>query len=145
MSIELPQTEKRKKLISNLYVTLAIVAVLAIVGLFIGLIIWVAQNWATEVEVIRDIFIIALAIESCLFGIVLIFLLISLIRLINMIEFEIKPILEQTNETVSTLRGTTTFVSQKVVKPVVKATGYLAGFKRGVTVLFGNRRRNLPD
>ena len=145
MSVELPQTEKRKKLISNLYVTLAVVAVLAIVGLFIGLIVWVAQNWATEVEVIRDIFIIALAIESCLFGIVLIFLLISLIRLINMIEFEIKPILEQTNETVSTLRGTTTFVSQKVVKPVAKATGYLVGFKRGVTVLLGNSRRNLPD
>jgi len=145
MSIELPQTEKRKKLISNLYVTLAVVAVLAIVGLFIGLIVWVAQNWATEVEVIRDIFIIALAIESCLFGIVLIFLLISLIRLINMIEFEIKPILEQTNETVSTLRGTTTFVSQKVVKPVAKATGYLVGFKRGVAVLLGNPRRNLPD
>jgi hypothetical protein len=145
MNVELPQTEKRKKLISNLYVALAIIALLAIIGLFIGLIIWIAQNWATEVEVIRDIFIIALAIESCLFGIVLIFLLISLIRLINMIEFEIKPILEQTNETVSTLRGTTTFVSQKVVKPVAKATGYLAGFKRGVTVLFGNPRRNLPD
>jgi hypothetical protein len=145
MNVELPQTEKRKKLISNLYVALAIIALLAIIGLFIGLIIWIAQNWATEVEVIRDIFIIALAIESCLFGIVLIFLLISLIRLINMIEFEIKPILEQTNETVSTLRGTTTFVSQKVVKPVAKATGYLVGFKRGVTVLFGNPRRNLPD
>jgi hypothetical protein len=144
MSNELSQ-EKRQKLVSNLYIILAVVAIVAIAGFFIGLTVWAASNWAAEIEVIRDIFIIALAIESCLFGIVLIFLLISLIRLINLIEFEIKPILEQTSETVNTLRGTTTFVSQKIVKPMSKATGYLAGLKKGAAVLFGNPRKNLPD
>jgi hypothetical protein len=145
MSNDLPHTERRNKLVSNLYIVLAIIAIVAIAGLFIGVTIWAASNWPAEIEVIRDIFIIALAIESCLFGIVLIFLLISLIRLINMIEFEIKPILEQTNETVSNLRGVTTFVSQKVVRPVAKATGYIAGLKRGAAALFGNPRKNLPD
>ena len=144
MSNDLP-IERRSKLVSNLYIILAVVAIVAIVGLFVGLTIWAANNWATEIEVIRDIFIIALAIESCLFGIVLIFLLISLIRLINMIEFEIKPILEQTNETIGNLRGATTFVNQKVVQPVAKVTGYVAGLKRGAAVLFGNPRKNLPD
>jgi hypothetical protein len=143
MSNELSQIEKRQKLISTLYIILAVVAIVAIAGFFIGVTVWAASNWAVEIEVIRDIFIIALAIESCLFGIVLIFLLISLIRLINLVEFEIKPILEQTNETVRTLRGTTTFVSEKVVKPVTKASGYIAGLKRGAAVLFGNPRKNL--
>jgi hypothetical protein len=143
MSNELLRNEKRQKLVSNLYIVLAVVAVVAIVGFFIGVTIWAASNWPAEIEVIRDIFIIALAIESCLFGIVLIFLLISLIRLINLVEYEIKPILEQTNETVSTLRGTTKFVSEKVVKPVAKASGYLAGIKRGAAVLFGNPRKHL--
>jgi hypothetical protein len=116
-----------------------------IAGLFIWLIIWLAQNYAPQISAIRDVFIIALALESCLFGIVLLMMLIMIIRLVNMLEFEIKPILEQTNETVSTVRGTTAFVSKNVVQPVTLAAGYVAGVRRGLSVLFGDARRNLPD
>ena len=72
-------------------------------------------------------------------------LLLMIIRLINMLEFEIKPILEKTNETLGTVRGTTTFVSDHVVTPVTKATSYVASFRSGLRTLFGDPRRNLPD
>jgi hypothetical protein len=60
-----------------------------------------------------------------------------------MLEFEIKPILHKTNETLGTLRGTSIFVSRNVVGPVTTASSYLAGFRRGIATLFGNPRRNL--
>ena len=95
-------------------------------------------------EAVRDILLIVLAIESCLFGIVLLFMLLMIVRLVNMLEFEIKPILEKTNETVGTIRGTTTFVSQNVVKPVNEVRVQMAGIRRALKTLFGNPRNNLP-
>lgn len=146
MSIEVPTQEQPKKsLVPTLYIVLGVVAIIAITAVLIWLVIYLAQTQPANIATIRDIFIIALALETCFFGIVLLILLIMVIRLVNMLEFEIKPILEQTNETVRTVRGATTFVSKNVVKPVAKAGGYLAGFRRGMKVLLGNPRNNLPD
>jgi hypothetical protein len=139
------QTNDRKPLVPTLYIILGVVAALVVAALFIWLIVWLAQNYAPQIAAVRDVFIIALALESCLFGIVLLMMLVMVIRLVNMLEFEIKPILEQTNETVSTVRGTTAFVSKNVVQPVTVAAGYVAGVRRGLSVLFGDARRNLPD
>lgn len=145
-SIELPDTQQpQKRLIPTLYVILGVILLLALAGLFIWGMIWLAQNQADNIEAVRDIFIIALAMESCLFGIVLIMMLIMIVRLVNMLEFEIKPILEKTNETVGMVRGTSAFVSQNVVKPVTKASSYAAGVRRGFQALFGNPKKNLRD
>jgi hypothetical protein len=137
---------EQKKLISikPLYIVLAVILAL---GLLIGSvwgIIWLARTQAATVEAVRDILLIVLAIESCLFGIVLLLMLLMIVRLVNMLEFEIKPILEKTNETVGTIRGTTTFVSQNVVKPVNEARVQMAGIRRALKTLFGNPRNNLP-
>jgi hypothetical protein len=47
-----------------------------------------------------------------------------------LLQNEIKPILQTTNETVNTLRGTTIFLSNNLVEPVIKLNEYLAGLKR---------------
>jgi hypothetical protein len=47
-----------------------------------------------------------------------------------MLEFEIKPILENTNEAVRTVRGTADFMSNRLVSPVIKASGYASGVAR---------------
>jgi hypothetical protein len=47
------------------------------------------------------------------------------------------PILYSTQETLGTIRGTTTFVSDRVVQPVVKVSSYTAGVRQAVSVLFG--------
>ena len=142
--IELSQPEKRP-FIRPLYVILGVVGTLVISGLFIWLFIWLAQTGPGTIEAIRDLFIIFLALESCLFGIVLMILLVMVIRLVNVLEFEIKPILNKTNETVGTIRGTTMFVSDNVVKPVTRISSQAAGVTRALRVLFGNPRRNLED
>jgi hypothetical protein len=79
---------------------------------------------------IRDIFIIFMAFESLVIGAALIILVIQVASLINLLQNEVKPILDATNETVNTLRGTTTFLSQNLVEPVIKLNSYLAGLRR---------------
>jgi hypothetical protein len=131
--------------IQTRYLILGGVVALILLVLFVVFVLWAADNFAPELEAMRDIFIIALAVESCLFGVILVIMLMMLVRLVNMLEYEIKPILEKTNETVGMVRGTTTFVGQNVVRPVTKASAYLAGVRRGLRVLFGDPSRNLPD
>ena len=81
-----------------------------------------------KTEQIRDIFIIFMALESLLIGLVLVILMVQLARLINLLQNEIGPILDSINQTISHLGGTTTFLSNNVVEPVIKANEYIAGF-----------------
>ncbi len=146
ITTELPAVqEKRNPLVSRIAVVLGVVAALALMGLIIWGVIALANNFAPQIEAIRDILIIGLALMSCVFAIVLLLLLVMVIRLVNMLEFEIKPILEKTNETIGMVRGTTTFVSENVVKPVTKANSYAVATRRAMKTLFGNPRKNLPD
>jgi hypothetical protein len=88
---------------------------------------------------IRDIFIIFMALESLVIGVALLVLIIQVASLINLLQNEVKPILETTIETVSTLRGTTAFLSENLVEPVIKLNTYLAGLQR-VIELIGLKR-----
>jgi hypothetical protein len=136
-------TRGRSLLIPTVYIVVGVVVLLGISALFIALLVYLANNYADTILVVRDIFIIALGLMSCFSGIVLILLLINVIRLINMLEFELKPILLKTNDTLGTIRGTTVFMSENVVRPMTKASSYVAGVRRGVATLFGDPRRNL--
>jgi hypothetical protein len=138
-------TPERQELIPRAYIVVGVVVAVVLAVLFILGVVWLARTQGTTMEALRDIMIIALALESCVLGIILMFLLVMLIRLVNMLEFEIKPILEKTNETLGTVRGTTTFMSENVVRPIARASGYVTGVRRGIQTLFGDPRRNLPD
>lgn len=135
----------QQELIPRLYVAIGIIVALVMAVLFILVVIWLARSYPATIEALRDMMIIALALVSCIFGITLMLLFVMVVRLLNMLEFEIKPILEKTNETLGTVQGTTTFVSQNVVQPVTKASSYVAGVRRGISVLFGDPKKNLPD
>jgi hypothetical protein len=93
-----------------------------------------------QVTLIRDIFIIFLALQSLLTGLVLAVLLVQVTRLINLLQNEIKPLLDSTNETVNTLRGTTAFLSSNLVEPVIKLNEYLAGFTQLLQVIGVGRK-----
>ncbi len=136
------QPDSRKEpLIPIGYVIAGVIVTLVFSVLFGVLLVYLANNYADTILAVRDIFIIALGLMSCLSGIVLTLLLIAVIRLVNMLEFELKPILMKTNDTLGTIRGTTVFMSENVVRPMTTASSYVAGLRRGVTTLFGNPRR----
>lgn len=122
------------------------------IGIVLGLIVFISLLAAavylllqpsTPTEKIRDIFIIFMAFESGILGLALIILIVQLAKLINLLQNEVKPILDSTTETVSTLRGTSIFLSDNLVQPVVKLNSYLAGIRRAVELLnLGRGRRS---
>ena len=126
------ETDQRKIMI------IAIVFVIVILG---GIIAAVAGllNPNTPTERIRDIFIIFMAFESLVIGAALVILILQISTLINLLQNEIKPILDATNETVHNLRGTTAFLSENMAEPVIKLNASLAGLQR-VLEIFGIKK-----
>jgi hypothetical protein len=87
------------------------------------------------VAFVRDLAIILLAIESLVIGVVLIVLIWEVRNLAKLLREEIKPIIESADETVRTMRGTTTFMSETLVKPVVRASGFASGVAQALRIL----------
>lgn len=90
---------------------------------------------------VRDIAIVILAVESIVIGVLLIFLVIQVQSLIKLLREEVKPIFDSANETVSTVRGTTTFISDTVVSPLVRIISYVSAVRKAIQVLTGRRSK----
>lgn len=130
---------------SKRYVIYIIAAVLLLgitAALFFAIVAMI-QN-PDQTETIRDIVIIFMAIEMLLIGLTMVVLLIQLARLTTLIQTEIRPILDSTNDTVSTLRGTTRFLSNNLVRPVIKANSAAAAIQQ-VLRLIGIGRSGAED
>ncbi len=118
-------SEARQRLI----IVGAVIGALVVVALAALAIIGLVRN-PIATQTIRDIFIIVMALESLVIGAALIVLIVQIAQLTNLLQHEIKPILESTNETISTVRGTTAFLSENLVEPVVKLNSYVAAMQR---------------
>ncbi len=103
---------------------------LVILLILVGGIFFLSTTSLDTTSRVRDIFIILMALESLVIGLAMIILVVQLATLINLLQNEIKPILNSTNETVNTLKGTASFLSDNLVEPVIKLNEYLAGLKR---------------
>ncbi|MDX2140434.1 MAG: hypothetical protein SF123_20290 [Chloroflexota bacterium] len=114
-------------------IIIAAVMVLVIVGIIlIGVLLALGsrgtiEQFASWVQVIRDLFIIFLALQGVFIIIALTVLILQVARLINLLQNEVQPILKNTQETVKTATGTVQFVSENVTSPLVKISGFLAG------------------
>jgi hypothetical protein len=117
-------------------VSLAAVVLLAAV---IWAVIAMVNNPA-QTETIRDIFIVFMALEALVIGVALIVLVVQVALLTNLLRNEVKPILDSTQETARTLRGTATFISQNVVDPVIKVHASVAAVKSALDLLRPNHR-----
>jgi len=127
-----PSTNNKKKAGKTwLFILIAIV----LLAITITLVVFLAKSEPSATGQIRDIFIILMALESLVIGIALVILVIQLAILTNLIQNEVKPILDSTNETVNTLKGTTKFLSNNMVEPVIKLNEYLAGLKKVLEIL----------
>jgi ABC-type dipeptide/oligopeptide/nickel transport system permease component len=124
------EAERRQRTIVITAVVLLVVLIAGIVAAIIGLL---QPN--TPTDKIRDIFIIFMALESLLIGVALIVLIVQFASLINLLQNEVRPILDATNETVNHLRGTAEFLGENVVEPIIKLNGYLAGMQRMLELL----------
>ena len=79
---------------------------------------------------IRDIAVILLAIVSLVMALSLLLMVLAVTRLAGTIQQEIQPLLRSLIETSNTVKGTTQFVSDAVVRPTAKAAGKTIGVVR---------------
>lgn len=117
----------------TLFLIGGIAAFLVLVAAAIGAAVLLVSN-PDQTETLRDVFIIFMALEFLVIGLAMIILIVQLARLTALIQNEVQPILESTNETVKTLRGTTSFLSKNLVEPVVKANSSVAAIRRALDV-----------
>jgi len=107
-----------------------IIGGIVILAILIAAIVLLATSSLETTGKVRDIFIIFMALESLVIGVALVILIVQLATLINLLQNEIRPIIKSTNETVNTLRGTVTFISDNLTQPVIQLSAYLAGIKQ---------------
>ncbi len=136
----LPQAETAGPKTSTTRVWLFVILALVLLGLLVFGIVMLAMAPEGTTARVRDIFIIFMALESLILGVGLIILIVQLATLINLLQNEIKPILDSTNQTVNNLKGTTQFLSNNLVEPVMKLNEYLAGLKKLFEIIRPDRR-----
>jgi hypothetical protein len=100
----------------------------------------------------RDMSIIVIALETLVLMLLVLFVIVLLVVMVIMTYDRVIPLLEQMNrtmntvgDTVQTVRGTTTFVSEKLVSPVIEVSSYAAGVARilkGIIDLLPRRSGN---
>ena len=93
--------------------------------------------------VLRDIFIIFLGLGAFIVILLLIalvvitaYLVLKVNDLIQLLDREIKPVLVKVQESAVTLRGTTSFLSENAVKPVINTASTLSAAQTVIKTLF---------
>lgn len=119
-----------------------IITAVVVILIFGGLGVWLFLN-PPVAAVLRDIFIIFLGLGAFLVILLLIalvvvtvYLVLKINDLIGMLNREIKPMLAQVQSTLHTARGTTAFLSEQAVKPVITTASAVAGVRAVFRTLF---------
>jgi len=99
-----------------------------------------ANQTAPRIQIIRDIVIIILALQGIVIVVALAVLILQVARLINLLQNEVIPILENTKDTLNAAKGTVEFVSDNVTEPLVRASAFTAGLRVLITEMGGIRR-----
>lgn len=130
-----PAVARRQKMIITALIAGGIIFILLII-----LIVFFLLQPGVPTEAIKNVFIIFLAVEMFIVGIAVVVLTVQVATLINLLQNEVRPMLQSTNETINNLRGTTEFLSENLVEPVMQLNEYLASLKR-VLELMGLKQK----
>jgi ABC-type protease/lipase transport system fused ATPase/permease subunit len=126
-SIDAEQQMRRRMTLIG--IGIAVIAILILLGFAF----MIAAGIIAEV---RDIVIILLAVESLIIGGVTLFLLYQIIMLLTLIREELMPLIQSAQDTVNSARGTTVYVSRKIIVPSAKAATTVARLQTMARVLF---------
>jgi hypothetical protein len=108
----------------------------------IGYVMYKSYDWAAASSTpgtvrVRDIAIIVMALETLLVMLLVLIIVVLVTVVIVLIYDRVIPVLEQLNrainalaDAVHTARGTTSFVSERLVHPVIEVSSYAAGVAR---------------
>jgi MFS family permease len=109
----------------------ALIGLILLVFLVAVLLATAGNEWAVAVQVVRD----------------MVFTLLALVGILVIVAFailEVKPVLENAQDTMRTAQVTIQFVSDNVAEPIIKASGFVAGISLIIREIFGIRRALQP-
>ncbi len=123
-----PEEQAQEDKRTQLYVIGGAVLLLVIIVAAVVLM----ASFPAATEIVRDIAIVFVAVQTFLIGVAVIVLAVQVQLLVKVLREEIQPLLRSVNDTASTVRGTTEFVSDSMVSPIIKVAGFTAGVRRVV-------------
>lgn len=95
---------------------------------------------APRIQIIRDTLVIVIVLEFIVIVGAVAILFLQVARLVLLLRTEVKPVLENAQETVNTAKGTVEFVGNNVTEPVVKVGAFMAGANVFIREVGGIRR-----
>lgn len=100
-----------------------------IVVIFIGALVLALTNpdAVSIVQIIRDVFIIVLALQGILISIAFVVFVIQVARFINLLKTEFRIILDNMQATVKEAQTTAEFVSANAIGPLIRISTFFAG------------------
>lgn len=126
----------KRPIIIGIIVALVIIIGSAVIG-------WLLFSNPETAAVLRDIFIIFLGLGIFLIILLLIVLVVITVYLVLKVndlvklgDREIKPMLTKLQDTLNTVRGTTTFISDHAVQPVITTVSTVSAVKAIFRALF---------
>jgi hypothetical protein len=128
-----PMDPRAKKMIVIVSIAVVVIVALLVVAGFS------LYSRPQATSFLRDVAVIILAFETLVVIFFLGVMTVLLIYVILTLEREIKPVLDATSETVYTVRGTTTFVSDTVVSPIMEVASIVGAVKGAAKAIAGLR------
>lgn len=116
-------------------VVIIILLIIAILGAFAD-----SAGVANFFSILRDFFIVVLALQGILISVALVILVSQLATMISLFSNMAEPIYEELEETVTTVKGTAQFVGKNVVTPAISLLSVAAGVWAFVTNVLNIRR-----
>ena len=120
-------------------VIIGVIVLIFLIGVVVALVTDAEQS-AAKIQIIRDLFIIVLSLQGILIIAALAVLILQVARLINWLQNEVMPILNNARETLNSAKGTVEFVGTNVTDPLIRVGGFIAGVRILVGELGGIRR-----
>lgn len=90
---------------------------------------------------VRDLAIIILAAIFILVGLGAGVLVVMLVSLVSIVRKKIRPLLDSATGTLNNIEGTSSFVSETIVRPVIRVASFGVGARAAMSALLRLRRR----
>jgi hypothetical protein len=93
---------------------------------------------------VRDILLIFLFLLTIFTMLMFLALAIAIFALLEQVNGRVMPLMDQTNRAINRVRGTTDFVSDEVVNPIIMASGKLARVRAMTRTALGRDQTPIP-
>jgi hypothetical protein len=125
----------------RVWIVVVILVLVAMLGLGLYGVCGSNMTKSEVVQCVRDVAIVVLVLETFVVTLLLALIVLLFGRLLSTIQNEIMPILNSAKRTVNTVQGTTTFVSDSLVAPLIGLAGFGSAIKGTLGALVNRSQR----